>query len=539
MPTYIGKKLEFTDQNGNIYRMIPVDSTEKGAAEGVATLDASGKVPAEQLPDTAHIHLYSTRSAFPSSGVDGDLYIDKDTNVIYRWDSTESDYISISSAGGSGVITVSGTITNTSGAYSGTFNDSRIVSTMKCILLELGTPSIFGGYVSVSCSDGSITITCDEVAGSSTFIASFIASMVSSTEYDALNNAKVDKVTTATSGNVVIFGSDGTIVDSEKTLGKSVPADAVFTDTTYSDATQSASGLMSSTDKTKLDGIATGATANAGTITGITMNGASKGTSGVVDLGTVITSHQDISGKVSGPSSATNNRVATFDGTTGKVIKDSGYTIEKSVPSNAVFTDTTYSAATQSAAGLMSAADKKKLDGVATGATANAGTITGIKMNGSSKGTSGVVDLGTVITSHQDISGKANKSEAIKNITRSGTTFTATKADGTTFTFTQQDNDTTYSAGAGIALSSGAFTNRWHIDTVTFSATGTGGWVSFTKYWSSGTFSSGIAVSAFQTVSTSNENFQVNTITTSYVSGSVYAQASSWTYSIQIQGFGW
>ncbi len=44
------------------------------------------------------------------------------------------------------------------------------------------------------------------------------------------------------------------------------------------------------------------------------------------------------------------------------------YTIDKSVPSNAVFTDTTYSAATQSAAGLMSAADKTKLDGIATGA---------------------------------------------------------------------------------------------------------------------------------------------------------------------------
>lgn len=37
------------------------------------------------------------------------------------------------------------------------------------------------------------------------------------------------------------------------------------------------------------------------------------------------------------------------------------------------------------------------------GYTTNTGTITGIKMNGSSKGTSGVVDLGTVITSHQSI----------------------------------------------------------------------------------------------------------------------------------------
>ena len=46
-------------------------------------------------------------------------------------------------------------------------------------------------------------------------------------------------------------------------------------------------------EKNKLAGIATGATANVGTITGITMNGASKGTSGVVDLGTVVTDKSD------------------------------------------------------------------------------------------------------------------------------------------------------------------------------------------------------------------------------------------------------
>lgn len=40
------------------------------------------------------------------------------------------------------------------------------------------------------------------------------------------------------------------------------------------------------------------------------------------------------------------------------------------------------------------------------------GTITGINMNGASKGTSGVVDLGTVITAHQDISGKLDKTTA-------------------------------------------------------------------------------------------------------------------------------
>lgn len=77
---------------------------------------------------------------------------------------------------------------------------------------------------------------------------------------------------------------------------------------------------------------------------------------------------------------------------------------------------TTTAVATTSANGLMSSTDKSKLDGIAANATRviestvtgwgftkNAGTITGIKMNGSSKGTSGVVDLGTVLTAHQAI----------------------------------------------------------------------------------------------------------------------------------------
>ena len=46
---------------------------------------------------------------------------------------------------------------------------------------------------------------------------------------------------------------------------------------------------------------------------------------------------------------------------------------------------------------------------LAMGFTKNLGTITEVKMNGASKGTSGVVDLGNVITEHQDISGKQDK----------------------------------------------------------------------------------------------------------------------------------
>lgn len=52
------------------------------------------------------------------------------------------------------------------------------------------------------------------------------------------------------------------------------------------------------------------------------------------------------------------------------------------------------------------------------GYTKNAGTVTGVKINGTTKTpSSGVVDLGTVITSHQDISGKQNKAISLSDFT--------------------------------------------------------------------------------------------------------------------------
>lgn len=62
----------------------------------------------------------------------------------------------------------------------------------------------------------------------------------------------------------------------------------------------------------------------------------------------------NIDGAVTGPASAVEAHVAVFNGTTGNVIKDSGFTIASSVPANAKFTDTTYTnmkGATASAAG--------------------------------------------------------------------------------------------------------------------------------------------------------------------------------------------
>ena len=76
----------------------------------------------------------------------------------------------------------------------------------------------------------------------------------------------------------------------------------------------------------------------------------------------------NLDGAVTGPASSVAAHVVVFDGTSGKRIKDSGFTIAASVPANAKFTDTTYNAATDSADGLLTAALHKKLVGIETGA---------------------------------------------------------------------------------------------------------------------------------------------------------------------------
>lgn len=76
----------------------------------------------------------------------------------------------------------------------------------------------------------------------------------------------------------------------------------------------------------------------------------------------------NITGAVTGPASSVTAHVAVFDGTSGKQIRDSGFTIAKSVPGNAVFTDTTYSPATDEADGLLTASLHSKLVGIEAGA---------------------------------------------------------------------------------------------------------------------------------------------------------------------------
>ena len=147
----------------------------------------------------------------------------------------------------------------------------------------------------------------------------------------------------------VYFTANGVPAATTYSLACSVPADAVFTDTTYDPATTSADGLMSSTDKTKLDGIAAGAEVNQNAFSSITVG----------------------------------SSTVTADAKTDSFSLVEGSNVTLSVSGDAITiaaTDTTYSEATESAAGLMSAADKTKLNAIEAGADVN--VLEGVQVNG-------------------------------------------------------------------------------------------------------------------------------------------------------------
>lgn len=71
--------------------------TQKGTADGVATLDGSGKIPTSQLPSyVSDVVEAENQGAFPPEGEASKIYVAKDTNKTYRW--SGSQYVEISAS---------------------------------------------------------------------------------------------------------------------------------------------------------------------------------------------------------------------------------------------------------------------------------------------------------------------------------------------------------------------------------------------------------------------------------------------------------
>ena len=220
--------------------------------------------------------------------------------------------------------------------------------------------------------------------------------------------------------------------DVELQTNRFLREDGVWTnppDTTYSAATQSKQGLMSTTDKIKLDGIESGAnnyvlpTANSSALGGVKIGSNISISSGVIS---VANAARNVRGVISLPSGSTTTRYLREDGTwvappdtnttysvmvgaTSSANGASGLVPAPTKENRTAYlradgtwntpTNTTYSAATQSAAGLMSATDKVKLDGIATGANnytlpqATSSVLGGVKIGSNITVSSGVISL--------------------------------------------------------------------------------------------------------------------------------------------------
>ena len=273
--------------------------SEKGAANGVAELDSNGKVPSSQLPsyvdDVVEGYYYDGkfyREASHTTEIpaeDGKIYIDIEENKTYRW--SGSIYVAIG-----GDLTLGET---SSTAYRGDrgnaaydhASDPNKISAQQTSGFYKVAVTAEGHIQSVSAVQKS-DITDLGIPGSHQDIS-----------------GKADKDTDAVTGNFAEFDANGN------------PVDSGHKHSDYA-SQQDLSGKINATEKGVANGVATlGADgkvpstqlpAGQTTISKIEMNGQEVpiSSAGVADLGTVITQHQDISGKADKVSNATNGNFA-------------------------------------------------------------------------------------------------------------------------------------------------------------------------------------------------------------------------------------
>ena len=271
-------------------------------AADIPNLDASkitsGTIDAARLPSYVDDVIEAANlAAFPATGETGKIYVALDTNKTYRWSGSAYVYIT------SGAV-------DSVGGYTGIVGPTQLLNA-----LTSGTNVIAINIGGTGATDA---------AGALTSLGAYAASNPSGY---TTNTGTVTGVT----ATAPVASSGGT-----------APVISMAA------ASSGVNGYMTGAYATKLDGIASGATANTGTVTGVS------GTAPIVSSG----------------------------GTAPAI---------------------SISAATTAAAGSMSAADKTKLDGIASGATANTGTVTSVATSGTVSGltltggtitTTGTITLG-------------------------------------------------------------------------------------------------------------------------------------------------
>lgn len=316
-------------------KVIPL--SQRGTANGVATLDENGIVPSAQLPSYVDDVIEAiSLGDLPATGESGKIYVTTADNLTYRW--SGSTYVEISKS------LALGTTSSTAAAGNHTHNAA---TTSENGFMSSADKAKLNGIAS------------------------------------GANNYTLPKASASTLGGIKV--GTNLSIDSNGVLSA--------TDTTYVAATTSADGLMSKSDKTKLDGIAEGA--NKTTVD-----------SALSDSSTNPVQNKIIKAALDGKAASNHTHSAYVNQNAFSNVKVGSTTVAADTATDTLTlvagtnvtitpdatndkitiaaTDTTYPVATESANGLMSSADKTKLDGVATGAQVN--VIEGVISNSLSVG---------------------------------------------------------------------------------------------------------------------------------------------------------
>lgn len=180
----------------------PENPSNKGVANGYASLDGDGKVPSTQLPSYVDDVLeYANLAALPGTGASGVIYVTLDTNKTYRW--SGSTYVEISASPGS-------TDAVTEGSTNLYFTDARArsaisVSGSLSYSSSTGVISFTDAVTSVAGKTGSVTLSASDVGLGN------VENTALSTWAGSTNITTLGTITTGTwSGSTISVAKGGT-----------------------------------------------------------------------------------------------------------------------------------------------------------------------------------------------------------------------------------------------------------------------------------------------------------------------------------------
>ena len=215
-----------------------IASSLKGAASGVAELDANGLVPTSQLPSYVDDVLeYTNKASFPATGETGKIYVDKATNLTYRW--SGSAYVEISPSlalGTTSSTAFRGDYGNT--AYTHATDSSRLTTSTASGLYKVAATA--QGHIASLTAVEKADITGLGIPGSDTNNAVTQTATTTSANYEVLFSSTADN-TTRTEGarknNNLLFNPSTGNLQATQLNGVTIGSSPKFSDTTYSAGT--------------------------------------------------------------------------------------------------------------------------------------------------------------------------------------------------------------------------------------------------------------------------------------------------------------